>query len=277
MNKLPASAGWQWIREGFALFRKQPGGLASLGMLYAMFNMLASIIPLVGQLATIVFIPVFALAFMQACADIEQGKRVVPLTLFVGFRKPHFPKLAMIGGLYLLVAGLAIGASMLADGGVLLKALTGQLEPTSPEVRQANLGGAFMLTILVCLPAAMGFCFAPQLVYWQKMPVGKAIFYSFFSVLRALKAFIVFAGSQFFITLLVTQLLIALLGRTPILLAVMSIAMLLLSVLIHCSFYASYSHIFGKPWHPPAGPMVASDPETPEQPEANDKPAPPDA
>ena len=23
MNKLPASAGWDWIRQGFALFRKQ--------------------------------------------------------------------------------------------------------------------------------------------------------------------------------------------------------------------------------------------------------------
>ncbi|SFU27652.1 BPSS1780 family membrane protein [Pseudoduganella namucuonensis] len=253
MSKLPASTGWLWIKEGLALFMKQPGGLTSLALLYAMLNMVISIIPIVGQLGAIVLIPVFSLAFMQACADIDQGKRIVPALLATGFRKPQFPSLFAVGLLYLVVAGLAIGVSTLADGGMLMKMLTGQIDPASKEVRQANLSGAFLLTILVCLPAAMGFCFAAPLIYWQRMSVGKAIFFSFFSVLRSLKAFIVFALSQFGLTLMCTQVIMLILGRSQFALTmVMPIVMLLLSVLIHCAFYASYRHIFGSPVPKPA-------------------------
>ena len=160
MGKLPASTGWLWIKQGFDLFKQQPGGLTSLAMLYAMLNLVLSIVPLVGQLAAIVLIPAFSVAFMQACADVEQGKRVVPALLLSGFRKPAFPKLVAVGLLYLSAAALAIGLASLVSDGMLVKLLTGKIAHDSAEARDANLGSALLLILAIGLPAAMAFCFA---------------------------------------------------------------------------------------------------------------------
>ncbi|MES2257910.1 MAG: BPSS1780 family membrane protein [Pseudomonadota bacterium] len=247
MEKLPAGTGWLWIKQGFALYRKQPGALTLLFLLYAMLNLLLGVIPLLGQVAAVVLIPVFSVAFMQACAHIDQGKRVMPALLSTGFQKPAFPNLLALGLLYLVVATLAIGLSALVDQGAFLKLMTGQLEPNSREAREANLGGAFLLTMLICLPAAMGFCFSAPLIYWQRMSIGKAIFFSFFSVLRTLKSFIVFALSLFGLTILSSQLVLLLFGRSEIAFTMLMPLSMLLSVLMHCSFYASYRQIFGVP------------------------------
>ena len=80
MEKLPANTGWIWIKEGFALFRKQPAEISTLFLAY-MFLMLGLNllqIPILGQILPVILVPVFAMAFMQACLNIEQGKRVYP-------------------------------------------------------------------------------------------------------------------------------------------------------------------------------------------------------
>lgn len=252
MGKFPASTGWLWIKQGYQLFRKQPAGLTSLAMLYAMLNLLFGVLPFIGQLAFIILVPAFSVAFMQACADIEQGKRVVPALLLSGFRKPAFPKLLAVGLLFVVMAGLAIALSTLADDGMLLKLLTGRADPNSKAAREASLGSAFLLMLVVGLPTAMALCFSGPLIYFQGMSLGKSIFYSFFSVLHALKTFIVFTLSLSGLMLLVMQLSGLLFGRTPVVMyVVMQIVALLVWVLTQCAFYASYRQIFGSPWQQP--------------------------
>lgn len=267
MGKLPASTGWLWIKQGFELFKQQPGGLTSLAMLYAMLNLVLSIVPFIGQLAAIVLIPAFSVAFMQACADVEQGKRVVPALLLSGFRKPAFPKLLAVGLLYVSAAALAIGLASLTSDGMLVKLLTGKIAHDSAEARDANLGSALLLILAIGLPAAMAFCFAAPLIYFQNMGVGKSIFFSFFGVLRAFKTFVVFAVSQFGLMLLLTQIVGLIFGGSPTLLVmVMQIVLVLFSVLFHCAFYASYRQIFGSPVTPAGKPQ-----DTPRN-EPNDAP-----
>ena len=55
-------------------------------------------------------------------------------------------------------------------------------------VRESNMSLAMLCAAVLYTPAAMAFWYAAPLVMWQKMAVGKAIFYSFFSVRRAGKA-----------------------------------------------------------------------------------------
>lgn len=251
MEKLPASNGWLWVKQGFQLFRKQPGGLTTLILLYGILNMVVGIIPLLGQVLLIVLIPVFSTAFMQACANIEQEQRVTPALLITGFRSPALPQLIALGMLYMVAGMLAIGVASLADDGTLLKLLTGQLDPRSPQARDANLGGAFGLAILVCIPAAMAFCFGAPLIYWKQMSIGKAVFFSFYAVLRSAKAFIVFALSLFGITMVGSQLVILIFGRSDLAMNMLVALSMLLSVLMHCAFYASYKQIFGAPYEAP--------------------------
>jgi hypothetical protein len=253
MNKLPASTGWLWVKQGFVLFRQQPAALSTLLLGSMLISLLASVVPLLGQFMPVILVPVFSVAFMQACLDIEQGKRIVPARLLTGFRKPAVGTLLKLGVLYLGAAALALGASALADGGVLFQLITGQIEANSDTaklLKDANLGGAMLLACAVYIPAAMAFCFAAPLIYWQKMGLGKAIFFSFFAVLRALKAFIVFALGWFAISATVSEVVLLVMGRSQAALLVLLPLSVILTVLLHCSFYASYRQIFGLPAAP---------------------------
>ena len=249
MEKLPASTGWHWVKQGFGLFRKQPGGLSMLFLGYMVCMLLVSIIPLLGQLLPVILVPIFSVAFAQGCLNIDQGKRVLPNLLLSGFRKPALPVLFGLGVLYIITAILAIGASSLVDGGTLWQLVTGQLNPqTSPDViRESNIGSAILLTIVMYIPAAMAFCFAAPLIYWQQVSLGKALFFSFFAVWRSLSAFIVFASTWFAISIVTSQLLFMIVGRTPMAIQLMMPLSMILTVIMHCSFYAAYRQIFGVP------------------------------
>src|SRR5450830_317096 len=246
MEKLPASTGWSWVKQGFALFRKQPGGMSMLFLGY-MFCMLAvSIVPLLGQLLPVILVPVFSVAFAQGCLNIDQGKRVLPSLLLSGFRKPAFPVLFGLGVLYIVVAIVALGISTLIDNGTLWQVVTGQLSQKEAALRP-NVSLAILLAMAVYVPAAMAFCFAAPLIYWQKVSLGKALFFSFFAVWRSLSAFLVFAASWSAISLISSQLLVMLFGTGSIMYQLMIPLSMILTIIMHCSFYAAYRQIFGLP------------------------------
>ena len=249
MEKLPASTGWHWVKQGFGLFRKQPGGMSMLFLGYMVCMLLVSIIPLLGQLLPVILVPIFSVAFAQGCLNIDQGKRVLPSLLLSGFRKPALPVLFGLGVLSLIMAIVAIGASSLVDGGTLWQLVTGQLNPqTSPEViRESNIGSAILLTMAMSIPALMAFFFAAPLIYWQHVSLGKALFFSFFAVWRSLSAFIVLASTWFAISIVTSQLLFMIVGRTQMAIQLMMPLSMILTVIMHCSFYAAYRQIFGVP------------------------------
>ncbi|MEC5160880.1 hypothetical protein RCH08_002021 [Janthinobacterium sp. CG_S6] len=247
MEKLPAMTGWLWVKQGFGLFRKQPGGMSTLFLGYMFCMLLVSVVPLLGQVLPVILVPVFSVAFLQGCRHIEQGQRVFPNLLLSGFRKPAFPMLFALGVLYIGMAVLAIGASSLADGGVFWQLMTGQIDGQSAVVKESDIGAAILLAIALYVPAAMGFCFAAPLIYWQNMSVGKAVFFSFFAVLRSFKAFVVFALTWFGISVLASQILLLIFGRSDLAMQVMVPLSVVLTVIMHCSFYASYRQIFGAP------------------------------
>ncbi|OGB20436.1 MAG: hypothetical protein A3I66_18420 [Burkholderiales bacterium RIFCSPLOWO2_02_FULL_57_36] len=251
MQKFPATLGWLWIKEGFALFRKQPAELSTLFLSYFFLMIVVGIIPFFGQLLPLILIPTFSMAFMQACADVEQGKRVYPNLLLTGFRSPAFITLLKLGGLYVIAASIAISASSLIDGGVFFKAMTGQITLDAETVQGSNMSTAMLFAAAVYLPAAMAFWYAAPLITWQKMGLMQAIFYSFFSVRRAGKAFLVYGFAWIAIGVLLPVLVSGLIGLltgksavTMIFLMTMSMVM---TVIMYCSFYPTYTHLFAKP------------------------------
>ena len=127
MDKLPAITGWLWVKEGFAIFRKQPAELSTLFFGYMFLMLAVGIIPVIGQLLPLILIPLFSMTFMHACVHVMTGKRVYPNLLLVGFRSPAVRTLIKLGTLYLVAAIVAIGASSLVDGGVFWQAITGQI------------------------------------------------------------------------------------------------------------------------------------------------------
>jgi hypothetical protein len=251
MNKLPASAGWRWVKQGFALFRKQPAELSTLFIGY-MFLMLAlNLIPFIGAVLPLILVPVFAMAFMQACVHVEQGRRVYPNLLLTGFRSPAFRSLLLLGVLYLLAAVLAVAASSLVDGGVFWNVMNGKVALDAPEVRNSSMPLGMMFSALVYTPATMAFWYAAPLIAWKDMTLAKAVFYSFFAVKNAGKAFLLYGLAWFALGILlptiVSTIFALVAGKTLAIFILMPLS-IMLTVVMYCSFYPTYTEFFGRPY-----------------------------
>lgn len=255
MQKFPASLGWLWIKEGFALFRKQPAELSTLFLSYFFVMIVVGIIPFFGQLLPLLLIPMFGIAFMQACADVEQGKKVFPNLLLTGFRSPAFRTLLKLGALYVVAVIVVISASTLIDGGVFFKTMTGQITLDAETVQGSNLSTAMLFAAALYIPAAMAFWYAAPLIAWQKMSLMQAIFYSFFSVRRAGKAFLLYGLAWIGIGILLPVFVSGIIGlvtggRSLVTMMVLMTLSIVMTVIMYCSFYPTYTHLFGKPDQP---------------------------
>jgi hypothetical protein len=89
--------------------------------------------------------------------------------------------------------------------------------------------------------------FAAPLTYWKQMKTGKAVFYSFFAVVRSARVFIVLLAAwfgAFFVLVAITSVVFgpSTLGRV-----MLTWLVFLFMLLLQCSMYAGYRTIFGKP------------------------------
>lgn len=250
MEKLPAKTGWFWIKEGIRLFRKQPAEMSTLFLGYMLLILALGMIPVIGQLLPLLLVPVFAMSFMQACRHIEEDKRVYPNLLLTGFRSPALRTLLVLGILYLLAAFGAVRLSALVDGGAFWNAMTG----ASPAPRRSGFDDsslAIVAAAVIYTPAAMAFWFAAPLIAWNGMSLGKSLFYSFFAVLRAGKAFVVYAVAWLTIGILLPAMISVIVASLINSMTAVFFMLLPLSILstivIYCSFYSTYTTVFGKP------------------------------
>lgn len=261
MERVPAIAGWHWIKQGFALFRRQPAEMSSLFVLCVCLKLLVSMLPVLGLILWFVLIPVFSMAFMVACDEIEQGNRVHPRMLFAGFRSPALKRLLALGGCYFAAAVLAVVVTNIFDGGYLLQTFVDQVKNASaPDAKtpdDARVATSMLVLMGTYLLATLPLWFASPLIAWQNMSVGKAIFFSFFSVIHAIKAFALHALCWFFISMAADFGVSAILqvlqvANAGIGVFILMPIFLLLTVVMYCSYYASYVQIFGAPTRPTA-------------------------
>ncbi len=250
MQNLPAKTGWIWVKEGWALFQKQPTELSILFMSYLLILLIISSIPVVSQCLSFILMPTLSIAFLQACVHIEQGTRVRPNLLLTGIRSPAFKTLIKLGILYFLAITLVIAASSLVDGGTFWKIMSGQQAVDPKTVNDSNMSLAVLFSGVLYIPVAMAFWYAAPLVFWHNMGVRKAFFYSFFSVSRAGRAFVVYvlAWAMIGVVLpaIVSSIVVALLGKNIAVIMIMMPLSILVTVIMYCSFYATYTSIFGK-------------------------------
>lgn len=247
MNNLPAITGWHWLKQGAALFRKQPAALTTLLFANILISIGISAVPLLGPLIVSVLIPSFSMAFMQACLMIENGERVTPGVLLTGFRKPAFGALCKIGLVYLGIGILQLVLVRLLIDPDAMQEMARQ----SREGGQPQVSGSFMLSIfaivMLNMAGMVAMCFAGPLTYWQKMPPAKATFYSFFAVLRSARVFLVMLMAWFAIFFAITLILSLVLGGDNLVRVLIMWLIFLFVLLLQCAMYVGYRQIFGKP------------------------------
>lgn len=242
---LPAKTGWLWIKEGFSLFKKQPVGFNLLFLAYFFLMQLISIIPAV-KILSLVTLPLFSMAFMQASRAVKRGERVSAKAIIAALREPSTKQLLLLGVLYPVGALIALAVSSLADGGLLWHASVGNGIDIQ-EIPDSNILSAIFISFVVCIPMAMAFWFAAPLIAWQNMPVIKALFYSFFAVYRTGRAFIVYLLGWFVISIVLPSVISAFIAIAFGIQAAFAIVLptsIILTVVIYCSFYPTYASIF---------------------------------
>jgi len=247
MNNMPAITGWNWLKEGSGLFRKQAAALTTLLFANILISVLIGSVPFIGPLLAMVLIPSFSMAFMKACLMIENGERVTPAVAMTGFRKPVLAQLCKIGLIYL---GVSVLLTLLARVSVDLELIRQVAQPDDPK----NVPGvaAWELVKMFALSTLNGtvlisLSFAAPLVYWQQMTPGKAIFYSFFAVLKSARVFLVLLLSWFGILLAFTVVVTLIMGGSMFVKVIVMWLVFLFILLLQCALYAGYRQIFGKP------------------------------
>jgi len=251
MQNIPSQVGIEWIRQGFALFRKQPAELSMLFLLYMLLMFAVSLIPLIGQALPLLLVPVFSMAFLQACVHIEQGKKVLPNLLWTGFRSPALPILLQLGVIYMLAAVFSVAASSVVDGGVFWKLLSGQLNPEKEKIVADALPLAMIFAALIYIPFCMALWHAAPLAAWQRMNLVKSIFYSFFAVRNCGKAFLAYGLGWIVmgiaIPAFISAILMLAIGRSEIMMMVLMPFSIVMTIVMYCSFYPTYVQVFDRP------------------------------
>lgn len=249
MKTIDAGMGLTWIREGFNLFRKRPFLLTNLFIAYFLLMMIVGSFPLIGVVLPPLVAPSFSVFFLQVINDVNEDRPLSFSHLFSVFNKSVALRLFILGCLYFLTAAIAVYLSSFVDGGIFMRAMGGEQFEVK-VLLESNFRQAFMVAVILNFVILLLFWFVAPLIAWKNMPIGQSLFYSFFTIIRTWKAFLVYLFGLllfgFFVPMLINTLVMIMLGPNIGLFFTFSILMVV-AVLVYCSFYSMYIYTFGKP------------------------------
>lgn len=241
VRAVAARRGWQWIVEGYRLFRLNALTWAAITIALALLWMASLVIPVLGPLLFNLLSPVFFAGLMIGCRALERGEKLEVLHLFAGF-KQQAAQLVTVGGVYLVGTILVFGLVFYLADGLKLPSLLSK-SGTDPEaMREATrrLVPALAIGAAAYLPLLMLIWFAPLLVVFEGLRPVDAMRISFFACLMNTLPFLVYGAAILALWLALS--LPAVLGAAG---AVLVIALLVASIpVLFCSIYTSYKDIF---------------------------------
>ena len=221
---------WEWIAEGFALFKKQPGMWILILIVLVACSILISLVPMVGSLANLLLMQVFMGGVMLGCRALDNGESFDVGCVFAGFRQ-NTGDLVVLGLLALVGWIIAfIPAILIMGGGAFMSMMSGG--GSLPNI--GALGLTFMLALLaalaLALPVYMALWFAPSLVVFNNLKPVEAMKASFLACLKNIVPFLLYG---------VILLALCVLAAIPL-----GLGFLVLGPVVIASIYTGYRDIF---------------------------------
>jgi hypothetical protein len=164
--RLPAQHGILWLRQATQMLAAQRVPWLLLLLVYYIIQLAVSVIPLVGPLAMMMLRPVFTVGFLAAAWTQERGQAPRVGHLFRGFQA-NLWALLPIGAVLVGGTTLAVLASSVVDGGVLLDAITSGAKPDETLMANPRLEAGMLFSVLCGIPVLLAVWFAPALVVFQ--------------------------------------------------------------------------------------------------------------
>ncbi|CAM5790976.1 BPSS1780 family membrane protein [Castellaniella caeni] len=244
---LPPSAGWAWIAQGYALFRRQPLALIFWSTFTSFLINLGSAIPIIGQTVLVALTPLLTFLTLCACRTISQGQRMLPGLWLQPLKTPGVTRaLLRLGFVYLGCMMLAALASVLPFLSSLVAAIGTGAQPDYEALADAMTRPFIVFGLFYVLLSAL-FWHAPALMGWHGLPLRRALFYSMVACWRNKWAIALYASSWAALFFGLHSLLDALLaaGASATALAWATLILdILITALLYCTFYPIYDTIF---------------------------------
>lgn len=236
VRTLPARAGLTWLRDALKLYRRQPFAFTSLVILYTIGISLLVYVPFVGLPLAAVLIPFGTLGLTLAGREAERGKMPMPTLMVEPFRDAQQRRgLALLGfvNAVLVLILVTLVSLLAADELANWQLVDGKIDSTTAA--QNFPWDAIVAAGLAYVPILMVTWFAPQLVAWHRLPVAKALFFSFVLCWRNRWPFLMLAAALFalsFVVIFVITQLLQMFGASPQLASMLfaPIALILISI-----------------------------------------------
>ena len=191
----------KWLREGFHAIRLAPFGMVSICIFYAFTMSVLGALPMLGLVIAAFFMPFGTMLVIDGTRQAFEGRQPAYGILIDLFKDPvkrsRLMRVGVVYALFLLIANY-LYIFMAVDEVSQWKVVDGRLDWASVY---ANFPwSAAIVTVVVYALGQMATWFAPALVTWKNMTVGKSVFYSFFGCLRNWLAILVLLFIIFGIT-----------------------------------------------------------------------------
>lgn len=161
IRKVPVAAGAEWLLTGFALLRKAPVALATLGVIWGLLAMLlmalAMLVPILAmplQFLLLLAGPIVFGGMVWAVREVDEGRTAQPASLLQGLHEGRAPRL-LTSLLPQLAAGLVLGVLLLlllgSEGLRQLGEVTTKINEMSQSGAQPD--PALLESLIATLPA----------------------------------------------------------------------------------------------------------------------------
>ena len=236
-----AGRGWQWLVEGYGLFRMSPTLWLALTVVLALMWAASLVVPVLGPLLFNLLSPALFAGLMIGCRALEGGAPLEIAHLFAAFKR-HATPLVTVGGVYLVGTVIVVGIVLVITGGSMLPSVLSKPGTDIETMRAAARSMMLALAIgaAVYLPVLMVVWFAPMLVVFNGLAPVAAMTLSFTGCVGNTVPFLVYGGA-----ILLAGIVLSLPAALGPIGGMLAIALFVASIpVLICSVYASYRDIF---------------------------------
>jgi uncharacterized membrane protein len=235
VKQLPATQGWAWIKQGYALFMKAPLLWVTLVIICFTAAMALSNIPVLGEPLLSLLTPVVLAGLMSGARAVHRGEELELAHLFSGFQHST-SSLVTLGGITLVGQYLIFGVMLMVGGGTLVGIMMSHDPVTDSNIMTQAIEGAGLAVLLGLLLFSVlmtAMQFAPMLVYFNQATPWQAMQLSLQAFIKNVAPMLMYS---------MTFVLLAILASLP-----MMLGWLVLLPIVFTSLYASYCDIFPLP------------------------------
>ena len=245
---LPLISGWNWVKDGWLLFKRQPLAFTSLALFISLIVVLATQTSPIGPIVFVILMPAMTFMIMSGCQQAAANKRILPMIWFQAFKPPMvLKKMIGLGTLYLALCLLGALVSFFPFMSELSDAIqtvnaSGDFEPL---IQSAQIP---LIIFLACYAlVTMLFWYAPMLVAWHSIPLTRALFFSLIACWRNKLSMLVygFIWIVIFLSIDLAVSFLGWLGLPPALTVNLQFLMNIIAAsVMYCSFYPNYVSVF---------------------------------